>query len=85
MEAQEPEAPLAKHCAALIGEVNVQFPDTLLWKRRYVEIDAVGDLVLSQNSDGRASSKRYHFSEFYTPYIPDRDREELPNSEYELP
>ena len=29
-----------------VGDLNVQFPDTLLWKRRWVEIDAQGFLVL---------------------------------------
>lgn len=32
-----------------IGDVNVQFPRTGLWKRRFVEIDAAGRLVFSTN------------------------------------
>ncbi|KAF2148276.1 hypothetical protein K461DRAFT_59947 [Myriangium duriaei CBS 260.36] len=32
-----------------IGDVNVQFPHTGLWKRRCVEIDAAGKLVFSTN------------------------------------
>ena len=30
-----------------IGDVNAQFPDTLLWKRRHLEVDAQGYLVLA--------------------------------------
>jgi hypothetical protein len=30
-----------------VGDLNIQFPDTLLWKRRWVEIDGLGNLVLS--------------------------------------
>jgi len=33
--------------ALQVGDLNIQFPDTLLWKRRWVEIDASGNLVLS--------------------------------------
>ena len=74
----------AKHTAALnIGEVNIQFPDTLLWKRRFMQVDDKGYLVLAPgNSDSgnRNMVKRYHLSEFTTPCLPDEDRQELPNS-----
>ena len=66
-----------------IGEVNVQFPDTLLWKRRFVRIDDQGYLVLTPgnvDSSNRNLVKRYHMSEFRTPCLPDEDRQELPNS-----
>ncbi|MCJ1350896.1 MAG: hypothetical protein MMC33_000877 [Icmadophila ericetorum] len=66
-----------------IGDVNIQFPDTLLWRRRYMKTDEQGFLVLSPpNSDdhSRITTKRYHFSSFRMPYIPDQDRQELPNS-----
>ncbi|PWY84981.1 hypothetical protein BO70DRAFT_361373 [Aspergillus heteromorphus CBS 117.55] len=66
-----------------IGEVNVQFPDTLLWKRRFVRIDDKGYLVLTPgnvDSSNRNIVKRYHLSEFRTPCLPDEDRQELPNS-----
>ncbi|OJJ50978.1 hypothetical protein ASPZODRAFT_138101 [Penicilliopsis zonata CBS 506.65] len=69
--------------AVEIGEVNVQFPDTLLWKRRFMRIDDQGYLVLtSSNVDSSARSliKRYHLSEFRTPCLPDEDMQELPNS-----
>lgn len=32
---------------AYMGDVNVQFPDTLLWKRRSMSLDAQGFLILS--------------------------------------
>jgi hypothetical protein len=66
-----------------IGEVNVQFPDTLLWKRRYLRIDDQGYLVLtpgSTDTGARNIIKRYHLSEFKTPCLPDEERQELPNS-----
>ncbi|KAL1953990.1 hypothetical protein VTO42DRAFT_1876 [Malbranchea cinnamomea] len=66
-----------------IGEVNVQFPDTLLWKRRFMRIDDQGYLSFTPgNIDGTARNivKRYHLSEFRTPCLPDQDRQELPNS-----
>ncbi|KAL3472980.1 hypothetical protein BJX99DRAFT_204076 [Aspergillus californicus] len=66
-----------------IGEVNIQFPDTLLWKRRFVRIDGSGYLVLTPgniDSSNRNIIKRYHLTEFRTPCLPDEDRQELPNS-----
>ncbi|KAF2111515.1 hypothetical protein BDV96DRAFT_184825 [Lophiotrema nucula] len=69
--------------AVQVGDLNVQFPDTLLWKRRWVEIDGSGNLVLSlskSNEQSKGITKRYHLSEFRMPYAPDQDRQELPNS-----
>ncbi|KAL6151691.1 hypothetical protein ACJQWK_10204 [Exserohilum turcicum] len=64
-----------------VGDLNVQFPDTLLWKRRWVEIDALGNLVLSPSKHNeKGVVKRFHLSDFRTPYPPDQDRQELPNS-----
>lgn len=64
-----------------VGELNIQFPDTLLWKRRWVEIDSMGNLVLSPSrSNEKGVVKRFHLGEFRTPYPPDQDRQELPNS-----
>ncbi|KAL4741929.1 hypothetical protein BDV11DRAFT_41736 [Aspergillus similis] len=69
--------------AVEIGEVNVQFPDTLLWKRRFIRIDNQGFLVLTPgnvDSSNRNMVKRYHLTEFKTPCIPDEERQELSNS-----
>ncbi|KAL6238571.1 hypothetical protein BDW75DRAFT_237247 [Aspergillus navahoensis] len=69
--------------AVNIGEVNVQFPDTLLWKRRFIRIDSQGFLVLTPgnvDSGNRNMVKRYHLTEFRTPCIPDEERQELSNS-----
>jgi hypothetical protein len=66
-----------------VGDLNVQFPDTLLWKRRWVEIDGQGNLVLATskaNDHKTGVTKRYHLTEFRPPYAPDLDRQELPNS-----
>ncbi|KAF2745004.1 hypothetical protein M011DRAFT_528051 [Sporormia fimetaria CBS 119925] len=74
---REPPAPVQ------IGDLNVQFPDTLLWKRRWVEVDATGNLVLSMGKPGEQSkglTKRFHLTEFRTPYAPDQDQQELAHS-----
>lgn len=66
-----------------IGEVNVQFPETLLWKRRVMRIDENGYVVLTpgtNDASARNMIKRYHLSEFRTPCLPDEDMQELPNS-----
>jgi hypothetical protein len=69
-----------------------------LWKRRWVEIDGSGNLVLSLSKSNevcnlsikwdaantkqqsKGITKRFHLGEFRTPYAPDQDRQELPNS-----
>lgn len=82
-EATPAPAPAPEVPAIEIGEVNVQFPDTLLWKRRFVRIDDKGYLVLTPanvDSTGRNLTKKYHLTEFRTPCIPDEDCQELPNS-----
>jgi len=66
-----------------IGDVNVQFPDTLLWKRRFMRIDDQGYLVLTPPTRetmerNRGVSRRFHLSEFRKPTLPDPEREELP-------
>lgn len=66
-----------------IGEVNVQFPETLLWKRRVMRIDEKGYVVLApgtNDASSRSMTKRYHLTEFRTPCLPDEDMQELPNS-----
>ncbi|CAJ2506242.1 Uu.00g003720.m01.CDS01 [Anthostomella pinea] len=72
---------------AYMGDVNVQFPDNLLWKRRSMCLDSQGFLFLSaiQGSNGKektagVGTKRYHLSDFRTPYVPDVEVQELPNS-----
>ncbi|KAF2664909.1 hypothetical protein BT63DRAFT_459526 [Microthyrium microscopicum] len=66
-----------------VGDVNVQFPDTLLWKLRFLEIDDQGFLVLRPSSGTEGINgviKRFHLSEFQPPFPPDLDRQELPHS-----
>ena len=95
---QMPPAPIAEHRESLteqsslsdsvshvvdIGDVNVQFPDTLLWKRRFMRIDDQGYLVLTPPTKetmerNRGISRRFHLSEFKKPALPDPEREELP-------
>jgi hypothetical protein len=71
---------------AYMGDVNVQFPDNLLWKRRSLCLDAKGYLLLSAiqgaavKGTEKSGMKRYHLSDFRLPYIPDVDVQELPNS-----
>lgn len=38
-----------------IGDVNIQFPDTLLWKRRHMKVDEQGLLVLSASKADNVS------------------------------
>ncbi|KAK3680022.1 hypothetical protein LTR78_000399 [Recurvomyces mirabilis] len=67
----------------VVGDLNVQFPDSLLWKRRIVSIDSAGYLVFAipQAMDiHKGTSKRFHLSELKQPYAPDLDRQELPHS-----
>jgi hypothetical protein len=72
-----------------IGDVNVQFPDTLLWKRRSMSFDSQGYLIMSpaltshgsgKEKSSSGATRRFHLSEFRTPSVPDADMEELPNS-----
>ncbi|KAK7516494.1 hypothetical protein IWZ03DRAFT_191003 [Phyllosticta citriasiana] len=85
-EVPEEELPTPKSTAVPagleIGELNVQFPDNLLWKRRHVEIDAQGNIVLSPSkaNDTKGLVKRYHLGEFLAPFAPDAERQEMPNS-----
>ncbi|KAJ8122377.1 hypothetical protein ONZ43_g1414 [Nemania bipapillata] len=71
---------------AFMGDVNVQFPDNLLWKRRSMCLDAQGFLLLSTIQGGAkkgkdsAGTKRFHLGDFRKPYIPDVEIQELPNS-----
>ncbi|KAI1810182.1 hypothetical protein GGS20DRAFT_589809 [Poronia punctata] len=71
---------------AFMGDVNVQFPDNLLWKRRSMCLDAQGFLFLStiqgaaKAGKDSAGTKRFHLSDFRKPYIPDVEVQELPNS-----
>ncbi|KAI3339022.1 hypothetical protein F4824DRAFT_457897 [Ustulina deusta] len=71
---------------AFMGDVNVQFPDNLLWKRRSMCLDAQGFLFLSTIQGGATKgkestgTKRFHLGDFRRPYIPDVEVQELPNS-----
>ncbi|TLD30686.1 hypothetical protein PspLS_02118 [Pyricularia sp. CBS 133598] len=75
---------------AYMGDVNVQFPDNLLWKRRTMCLDSQGFLILSAvqgiaaataaNTTALNGIKRYHLSDFRVPYAPEMEQQELPNS-----
>lgn len=75
-----------KFVGADLGEMNVQFPDTLLWKRRHLEIDTQGYLILIQPHDTAKSrgndkmERRYHLNQFFPPFAPDMERMEMPYS-----
>ncbi|KAF2723708.1 hypothetical protein K431DRAFT_17040 [Polychaeton citri CBS 116435] len=68
----------------VIGNLNVQFPDNLLWKRRWVEMDTAGNLVFSipQAMDHqRGLARKFPIAQLSRPpYAPDLDRQELPHS-----
>lgn len=64
-----------------IGDVNIQFPDTLLWKRRFMRIDDQGFLILTpptMEANKRGVSRRFHLSDIKEPCLPALEREELP-------
>ncbi|KAI0593492.1 hypothetical protein F4775DRAFT_496094 [Biscogniauxia sp. FL1348] len=69
-----------------MGDVDVQFPDNLLWKRRSMCLDSQGFMILSAVQGAapivreKAGVKRYHMSDVRTPFIPDVEVQELPNS-----
>ncbi|KAL8763698.1 MAG: hypothetical protein Q9184_000593 [Pyrenodesmia sp. 2 TL-2023] len=83
VEHNEPSRETIRPVAVEVGDVNIQFPDTLLWKRRHMQIDEQGVLVLSASkadNNSKVIPKRYPFTEFNPPYLPDQDQQELPNS-----
>jgi hypothetical protein len=82
-----PAEPAGPTIVAYLGDVNVQFPDTLLWKRRTLCIDSQGHIVISSTAGvpltkflGAPGIKRFHLSEFRAPHVPDAEIEELPHS-----
>ncbi|KAJ2906880.1 hypothetical protein MKZ38_010378 [Zalerion maritima] len=85
-EASDSRSSSTQTIIAFMGEVNVQFPDNLLWKRRSMCLDTQGFLIIStirgQTAEKHmgAGVKRYHLSDFRTPYVPDVEIQELPNS-----
>ncbi|KAK4505590.1 hypothetical protein PRZ48_003553 [Zasmidium cellare] len=70
--------------AVVVGDLNVQFPDSLLWKRRIVTIDDSGFLqfAIAQAMDIHkgVALKKFNLTNFKTPYAPDLDSQELPYS-----
>ena len=67
-----------------VGDVNVQFPDTLLWKRRYMRIDDQGYLIFSPPAmdmkalhSSRNISRKFHLTDFKKPTLPDIERQEM--------
>ncbi|KAL9029135.1 MAG: hypothetical protein Q9196_002596 [Gyalolechia fulgens] len=83
VEHQEPSRETIQALAVDIADVNIQFPETLLWKRRHMKVDEHGLLVLSASkadNNLKVTPKRYPFTEFHPPYLPDQDQQELPNS-----
>lgn len=87
---------LSKHSQKLdiptkIAEVNVQFPDSLLWKRKVILLDPQGYLIMApvmsvhphDNVIERLSVsgiRKFHMSKFKMPCAPELEAEELPNS-----
>lgn len=63
-----------------IGNVNVQFPETLLWKRRFLKIDDQGYLIFTAPSDNttmKSISRKFHLADVQEPCLPDLEREEI--------
>ncbi|EME85659.1 uncharacterized protein MYCFIDRAFT_213945 [Pseudocercospora fijiensis CIRAD86] len=70
--------------AVVVGDLNVQLPDSLLWKRRIVTIDDAGYLQFAIASAMEIhkgiAQKKFSLSSFTMPYAPDLDRQELDHS-----
>lgn len=63
-----------------IGDVNVQFPESLLWKRRFIRIDDQGFLIFSppaSESNARGVSRKFHLGDFRMPVLPRESEEEM--------
>lgn len=63
-----------------VGEVNVQFADTLLWKRRFLRVDDQGYLIFAPPTNDfstRGKSRKIHLEELHKPALPDLEREEM--------
>ncbi|KAK4631929.1 hypothetical protein CLAFUW4_03745 [Fulvia fulva] len=67
--------------AVVVGDLNVQFPDSLLWKRRIVTIDDSGYLqfAIAQAMEIHkgVALKKFALNDFKLPYVPDLDMQEL--------
>lgn len=78
---EQTEAPEAPTRAVVdIGEVNVQFPETLLWKRRFLRVDDQGFLIFAppvNDFSTRGKSRQIHLDELHRPALPDRERQEM--------
>ncbi|KAF3910832.1 hypothetical protein ABW20_dc0104752 [Dactylellina cionopaga] len=66
----------------LSGWVNVQLPDTMFWKRRYLKIESDNMLYLTVSADeGSPLTGKYNIkTEVMAAVVPDIDEQELPNS-----
>ncbi len=63
-----------------IGDVNVQFPESFLWKRRFMRIDDQGFLIFSPpatEGNSKGANRKYHLGDFNRPNLPDYEREEM--------
>jgi ABC-type microcin C transport system duplicated ATPase subunit YejF len=69
--------------------MTANLPSQQLWKRRYLEIDTQGYLVLKPNdtttihkniNNDKKLERRYHLSHFVPPFAPDMERMEMPYS-----
>ncbi|RPA79186.1 hypothetical protein BJ508DRAFT_328593 [Ascobolus immersus RN42] len=81
VEVPEPSSPKPR-TYLLAGWVNVQLPDSLLWRRRCMKVDSNGWLFLSVTDDETTpQTRRYHIkSEIQKAQVPDLDEQELPFS-----
>ncbi|KAF8451849.1 hypothetical protein BGX38DRAFT_1269152 [Terfezia claveryi] len=66
----------------LAGWVNVQLPDTMLWRRKCIKVDSTGWLFLGITDDENGpGTRKYHLpSDVCLVRIPDPDEQELPFS-----
>ncbi|KAK6521133.1 hypothetical protein TWF506_001364 [Arthrobotrys conoides] len=77
-----PPPPPTEKKILLTGWVNVQLPNTLFWKRRYLRIDSDTWLYLTLSADENSpQTGKYNIkNEVMAAMVPDIDEQELPNS-----
>ncbi|KAI9760892.1 MAG: Serine/threonine-protein kinase tel1 [Chaenotheca gracillima] len=78
----KPVAP-SRRMSVDMGEVNVQFPDNLLWKRRCIKVDSQGHILLTQSKSDEVSSTSLDYLILATPTLP-RLTEVFPSSDREV-
>ena len=65
-----------------LGVLNWQLIGSVVWRYRLTDIDSQGFLILTSDEGvkDKQGPKRFHFSQFREPKVPDIDMQEMANS-----